>query len=145
MATSDPHNLKRFIDAQDGVFDVALAELNGGLKQTHWMWFIFPQLSGLGRSPAAKFFGFESANEARAYLDHPKLGPRLHRCVDALLPWAQRRSADEILGTIDAMKFRSSLTLFDQIEPDALFEQALLNFFNGCRDELTLALLQHQQ
>jgi uncharacterized protein (DUF1810 family) len=145
VATSDPYNLQRFVEAQDGVFETALAELRAGAKQSHWMWFIFPQLAELGRSPTAKFFGLTSIDEAEAYLDHPLLGPRLRECVEALLPWATRRSAQQIMGGIDAMKLRSSLTLFDRLEPTALFDRALVNFFGGERDELTLALLDHPQ
>ena len=144
MAIYDPYNLQRFIHGQDGVFETALAELSAGSKKSHWMWFIFPQLAELGRSPAARYFGIGTADEARAYLAHPSLGLRLNQSVHALLPWAPRRSAEKILGTVDAMKLRSSLTLFDQIAPHSLFDQALLNFFSGCRDERTLALLRHQ-
>ena len=143
--TSDPFNLQRFIDAQEGVFETALAEIAAGSKQSHWMWFIFPQLAELGRSPTAKFYGIESLDEARAYLEQPLLGTRLKQCVESLLPWAGRRSADAIFGPVDAMKLRSCLTLFDQVEPGAGFEQALLNFFGGSRDELTLALLQRRR
>jgi uncharacterized protein (DUF1810 family) len=142
VTTSDPYNLQRFIEAQDGIFEAALAEIRAGSKQSHWMWFVFPQLAELGRSPTAKFYGLGSIEEARAYLNHPVLGPRLRRCADALLPWTDKRSADEIFGSIDSMKLRSSLTLFDQAGADATFAEALLNFFDGSRDELTLALLQ---
>jgi uncharacterized protein (DUF1810 family) len=145
VATSDPYNLQRFVEAQDGVFETALAELRAGAKQSHWMWFIFPQLAELGRSPTAKFFGLTSIDEAEAYLDHPLLGPRLRECVEALLPWASQRSAQQIMGGIDAMKLRSSLTLFDRLGTTALFDQALVNFFGGERDELTLALLDRPQ
>ena len=139
---TDPHHLQRFIDAQDGVFDHALAELRAGSKRSHWMWFIFPQLAGLGRSPTAQYFGIGSLEEARAYLERPVLGPRLDACVDALLPWAGRRTPEQILGPIDALKLKSSLTLFDQVEPDGLFERSLACFFAGERDERTLALLE---
>jgi len=101
---SDPHNLQRFIDAQDGVFDTALAELTAGAKRSHWMWFVFPQLTGLGRSSTAQYYGIASRDEARAYLAHPALGLRLRQCVEALLPWAGRRSPEQILGPIDALK-----------------------------------------
>ncbi|HEX5257621.1 MAG TPA: DUF1810 domain-containing protein [Sphingomicrobium sp.] len=145
MTDPDPHRLQRFVDAQQDVIDTALAELRTGSKQSHWMWFIFPQLAELGRSPTAKFYGIGSIEEARAYLEHALLGPRLRECVRALQQWAGKRSAEQILGSIDAMKLGSSLTLFDRIEPSGLFEQALLNFFDGRRDELTLALLDRQQ
>ena len=138
---TDPHNLQRFLDAQDGVIDTALAELRAGAKQSHWMWFVFPQLAGLGRSPTAQFYGIRSLDEARAYLEHSVLGPRLRESVDALMPWAGRRSAHRIFGAIDAMKLRSSLTLFDLVEPGGRFGEALRSFFGGDADQQTLALL----
>lgn len=138
--SSDPHNLQRFIDAQDGVFETALTELRSGRKQRHWMWFVFPQLAGLGHSPTARHYAIASLNEARAYLDHPLLGARLSQCVEALLAWSGTRSAEDILGPIDAMKLRSSLTLFDHAAPGGLFAQALAVFFEGRPDERTLAL-----
>jgi uncharacterized protein (DUF1810 family) len=142
---SDPYDLQRFIDAQDGVYETALAELRAGSKQSHWMWFIFPQLRGLGLSPTARLYGLVSLDEARAYLQHPLLGARLHQCVEALAPWANRRSADQIFGPVDAMKLRSSLTLFDKIEPNGPFHEGLTAFFNGVPDERTLALLNAQR
>ena len=145
MTSPDRYNLNRFVDAQEGVWNVALDELRSGSKQSHWMWFIFPQLAALGRSPAAKFYGIGSLSEARAYLDHPLLGPRLREASEALRPWAGRRAAEQILGAVDALKLRSSLTLFDLVEPGSTFDEALVNFFAGARDELTLALLQRQQ
>jgi len=145
MAAPDPHNLQRFVDAQQGVIETALAELADGAKRTHWMWFVFPQLAGLGRSDMAKFFGLASLDEARAYLQHPVLGPRLRKSVAAILPWAGRRTAEQIFGAVDAMKLRSSMTLFDRVESDALFAQGLMNFFAGERDQRTLALLDGGQ
>ena len=106
------------------------------------MWFVFPQLAELGRSPTAKFYGLASIEEARAYLRHPIIGPRLTQCVEALLPWGGERSAEQIFGPVDSMKLRSSMTLFDSAEPEGLFAQILVNFFGGSRDELTLALLE---
>jgi uncharacterized protein (DUF1810 family) len=141
----DPHNLQRFIDARKGVIDTALSELRAGSKQSHWMWFVFPQLADLGRSPTAKYFGLASADDARAYLQHPVLGPRLRQCIELLLPWTGKRTAEQIFGPIDVMKLKSCLTLFDRIEPAGVFEQGLVNFFDGQRDELTLALLERQQ
>jgi uncharacterized protein (DUF1810 family) len=138
---TDPHNLQRFVDAQDGVFDTALAELRAGTKQSHWMWFVFPQLAGLGHSPTAQFYAIGSTNEARAYLQHPILGPRLRESVEALLPWADKRTPEQILGPIDATKLKSSLTLFDEVESGGLFKRGLADFFGGARDERTLALL----
>lgn len=145
MVQCDPYNLQRFIDAQNGVIDTVLAELRAGSKRSHWMWFIFPQLDGLGRSATARYYGISSADEARAYLEHPLLGSRLRQCAAALQLWAGRRSAQEILGRIDGMKLKSSFTLFDAIEPGSVFAQALLNFFGGERDEQSLALLHHQR
>ena len=145
MVQPDPYNLQRFIDAQNGAIDIALAELRAGSKQSHWMWFVFPQLAALGRSPIAKFYGIRSADEARSYLDHPELGARLRECVAALQLWAGRRSAEQIFGSVDLMKLKSSLTLFDRLEPESIFEVALLNFFGGERDEQSLALLLSQR
>jgi uncharacterized protein (DUF1810 family) len=138
---NDPYNLQRFVDAQTGVFDMTVAEIRAGSKQSHWMWFIFPQLAGLGRSPTARFYGIASLDEARAYLDHPTLGARLREAVEAILPWAGRKTPEQILGPIDALKLRSSLTLFDSIERHEVFDRALAGFYGGDRDERTLALL----
>lgn len=138
---SDPFNLSRFVDAQSTTFDRALAELRAGAKRTHWMWFILPQLEALGRSPTAKFYGIHSLAEARAYLEHSILGPRLMACVEALLPWTGIRSAEQILGPVDALKFRSCLTLFDATSGDTRFVEALVGFYDGGRDPETVALL----
>jgi uncharacterized protein (DUF1810 family) len=138
---SDPYDLQRFIRAQEGIYETALAELRAGSKQSHWMWFIFPQLRGLGHSATATHYGISSLDEARAYLGHPLLGARLRQCVEALLPWSERRTATQILGSIDALKLRSSLTLFDRAEPEAVFAAGLAAFFGGESDERTLALL----
>ncbi|HKU92448.1 MAG TPA: DUF1810 domain-containing protein, partial [Sphingomicrobium sp.] len=134
----DPHDLQRFVDAQDGVFETALAELRAGTKQSHWMWFVFPQLAGLGHSPTAQYYAIRSLDEARAYLAHPLLGPRLRLCVEALLPHAGR-SSEAIFGSIDALKLRSSLTLFDLVAPQDVFARALDVFFAGEPDQRTLA------
>ena len=136
-----PSNLERFIDAQSDTFETALSELRSGRKQSHWMWFIFPQLAGLGRSPTARYFGIASIAEARDYLADPLLGPRLRSVSEALLRWADDRSADDILGPVDAMKLRSSMTLFEAASDDPLFSQLLDSFYSGARDERTLALL----
>ena len=142
---TDPRNLERFADAQAGVFDAVLAELRAGAKQSHWMWFIFPQLVGLGRSPTAIFYAIASLDETRAYLQHPLLGTRLRQSIDAILPWAGRRSVERIFGPVDAMKLRSSLTLFDRVSPNDLFGRALGVFFAGVPDERTLALLEPKE
>ncbi len=109
--TADPYRLQRFVDAQDraGTYDQALAELRAGRKESHWMWFVFPQLAGLGRSPTARTYGIASLAEAHAYLGHPVLGPRLRESARALIAHSDR-SAEEILGEIDAIKLRSSMT-----------------------------------
>lgn len=145
MPSPQSYHLQRFVDAQQGVIDTAIDELRAGSKQSHWMWFVFPQLAGLGQSATAKFYGIASLEEALAYLDHPLLGPRLRRSVEALLPWAGARSAEQIFGDVDSMKLRSSMTLFDIAEAGGLFDETLLNFFRGERDELTLALLQGER
>jgi len=141
----DPFNLQRFVDAQDGVIEDALAELGAGSKRSHWMWFVFPQLAGLGRSETARYFGLASLDEARAYLQNPVLAERLRKSVEAILPWAGQRTAEQIFGSVDAIKLRSSLTLFDRVDPEAPFAKALMNYFGGERDELTLALLNREQ
>ena len=138
MASPD---LERFVAAQAPVYPQALAELKLGRKASHWMWFVFPQLAGLGRSPTARFYGIASADEARAYLAHPLLGPRLRECSEALL--AHRgRSAESILGPVDALKLRSSMTLFEAaVEEAGPFARVLETFYDGERDPLTLDLL----
>lgn len=141
MPDADPFQLQRFVDAQERNFEVALAELHSGRKQSHWMWYIFPQLAGLGRSPTAQFYGMRSLQEARAFLAHPILGQRYRNAVEAVLGWSGRRSADEILGSVDAMKLRSSLTLFEIASGDPLFADSIDAFFDG-PDKTTLSLLK---
>jgi uncharacterized protein (DUF1810 family) len=136
----DPFQLRRFLDAQDGVIDTAVAELRAGRKQGHWMWFVFPQMGGLGQSPTAEYYAIRSIHEARAYLAHPILGERLRVAVDAILGWASTRTVAEILGDVDAMKLRSSLTLFEAVSGDPLFALALDAFFEA-PDETTLRLI----
>jgi uncharacterized protein (DUF1810 family) len=137
----DRFDLSRFVDAQAPVYAGALAELRRGRKESHWMWFVFPQLAGLGRSSTARFYAIGSLGEARAYLKHPVLGPRLAECTAAVL--AHRgRSAEAIFGSVDAMKLRSSMTLFEAADGDpGTFGQALDSLFGGMRDTATLALL----
>ena len=141
MDGKDPFQLQRFVEAQDREFETALAELEAGRKQNHWMWFVFPQVAGLGRSPTAQFYGIRSLHEARAFLAHPVLGERYRRSVEALARWAGTRTAVEILGEVDALKLRSSLTLFEAASGDALFAQALEAFFEE-PDEATLQILK---
>ncbi|RPF72209.1 DUF1810 domain-containing protein [Aurantiacibacter spongiae] len=138
MSGSD---LDRFVRAQAGVYGTALAELRGGEKRTHWMWFVFPQILGLGHSQNARLYAIADAEEARAYLDHELLGPRLRECTAAMLAWSGERTPLQILGPIDALKFHSSMTLFDAASGDEAFNKALDCFYNGKRDRATLDAL----
>lgn len=133
--------LERFVAAQaGGIYEQALAELRAGRKRSHWMWFVFPQLAGLGRSETARFYGVRNADEARAYLAHPLLGPRLRACTEAML-MHRDKSAESMLGGIDALKLRSSMTLFEAVSGGAAFADCLDGFYDGARDPLTLELL----
>ena len=134
--------LERFVVAQARVYDQALAELEAGRKESHWMWFIFPQIAGLGRSGTARFYAIASRAEAAAYLSHPLLGSRLAECTAAMLRHSGT-PAHFILGTVDAMKFHSSMTLFDAVagEAEPRFAAALAAFFGGERDQATMELL----
>ena len=137
----DPHRLERFVAAQSPIYPAVLAELGDGRKRTHWMWFVFPQLAGLGRSETAQFFAITSAMEAAAYWAHPLLGPRLRQCTELVLQ-VEGRSALEIFGSPDDLKFRSSVTLFAQVAPDeACFSRALDRYFAGEPDAGTLRRL----
>jgi uncharacterized protein (DUF1810 family) len=128
---NDPYNLQRFVDAQSPAFAGALAELKQGRKRGHWIWFIFPQLKGLGHSATSQFYGISGMSEAAAYLQHPVLGPRLIECTQ-LVNAAEGSSAQEVFGEIDAMKFRSSMTLFAKATPDnQIFIQAIEKYFRG--------------
>ncbi len=138
----DPHNLERFVAAQNPVYAAVLAELAAGRKRSHWMWFIFPQLEGLGRSAMARQYAIASIDEAIAYLAHPLLGARLREC-SALLAGIDGRSANQILGDPDDMKFHSSMTLFAHAAPlEAVFRACLEKYFGGLPDTATLALIQ---
>lgn len=134
-------SLARFVAAQSGVYDLALAELRAGQKRTHWMWFVLPQLRGLGHSLMADRYGLEGIGEARAYLAHPLLGERLRDCVAALLTHADTRSAAEVMGVVDAIKLHSSLTLFEAAGGGELFARALNAFYAGERDRRTLTMV----
>lgn len=137
----DPHHLQRFVDAQDAIYERVLSELRTGRKQSHWMWFIFPQIKGLGHSAMAQRFAVSSIEEARAYLEHPILGPRLRECAQ-LVNDVEGDPIEEILGYTDAMKFRSSMTLFAHATSDTqVFLDALQKYFGGEEDQLTLARL----
>ena len=142
MTDADPFDLGRFVTAQAPVLPAVLAELRAGRKRTHWMWFVFPQLRGLGHSPMATFYGIGSLDEARAYLAHPVLGPRLELCTGIVLE-LETQSLHEIFGSPDDMKFRSSMTLFAlaAAEPASLFYKALERWCSGVMDRQTLKLL----
>jgi uncharacterized protein (DUF1810 family) len=138
---ADEHDLDRFVRAQGGGLDAPLAELRRGRKVGHWMWFVFPQLRGLGRSETSTFFGLDGLAEAQAYLAHPVLGPRLRAACEAIIEAAG--DAEAILGPIDAMKLRSSMTVFERAAPDEpLFRAVLDRFYAGDRDSRTLELLE---
>lgn len=137
---NDPYALNRFVAAQTGLYDTALGEIRRGAKRTHWIWFIFPQIAGLGSSPMAQRYAIGSLDEARAYLEHAVLGARYRQCVAALQDLGDT-TADSIFGSIDAMKLRSSLTLFEQASSEPLFAAALDRWFDGRRDNRTLAIL----
>jgi uncharacterized protein (DUF1810 family) len=141
---SDSYNLERFVVAQDPLLAQVCAELADGRKRSHWMWFIFPQLRGLGSSPTAQHYALASLDEARAYLAHPLLGVRLRRCTE-LVNRVEGRSAREIFGYPDELKFRSSMTLFARAAPGPgePFAQALVKYFTGEEDSLTRELLNH--
>lgn len=138
----DHFDLERFVSAQDdGTYDRAVEELRGGHKTSHWMWFVFPQVAGLGKSAKAREFAISSLDEARAYLNHPVLGPRLIECT-GIVAEAEGRSALQIFGSIDALKLRSSMTLFMRAAPDEpLFQQVLDRLFEGEPDPATDQLL----
>lgn len=138
---SDPFDLARFLAAQEGTIDAARAELAAGRKQSHWMWFVFPQIAGLGASAMAQRYAISSAAEAAAYLDHPVLGSRLRDLTE--LANEAAGSAHDVFGTPDDMKFRSCMTLFNAVAPDeAPFRNALARHFGGERDALTLEILE---
>jgi uncharacterized protein (DUF1810 family) len=140
-SANDPYDLQRFVKAQDPVYDQVCAELRNGRKESHWMWFIFPQLRGLGRSQMATKFGIASREEAEEYLKHPLLGPRLREC-SRLVTLMEGRSIHQILGSPDDLKFKSSMSLFATIAPDErVFKEALQKYFEGEFDRLTLELL----
>ncbi|QZH75542.1 MAG: DUF1810 domain-containing protein [Erythrobacter sp.] len=140
---TDGYDLARFVRAQAGLYPSALAELRSGTKRTHWMWFVFPQILGLGLSSNARIFAISGAAEARAYLAHDLLGDRLRESTSAMLEWVGKRSACDILGPLDALKFRSSMTLFEHVDSgDSRFSLALEGFCNGERDRATLDRLE---
>ncbi|MBY0289901.1 MAG: DUF1810 domain-containing protein [Mycobacteriaceae bacterium] len=141
---ADPYDLQRFVEAQDRVYDTALTELRDGRKRSHWIWFVFPQIQGLGSSPTAMRYGITSLAEAKAYLDHEVLGSRLRECC-RIVAGIQGASADDIFGWPDNMKVRSSMTLFaraaESAEVQADFRAVLDRFYGGLEDELTVERL----
>lgn len=141
VTAADPDDLHRFTEAQERVYPTVLAELAGGRKRTHWIWFIFPQLRGLGRSSTAHHYGIASAHEARAYLADPTLGPRLRECA-RLVAAIDGRSAEQIFGWPDCLKVRSCMTLFAAVAPDPADFQAVLDkFYDGLADPATCEML----
>ena len=143
MSTIHPYDLQRFLSAQERIYLEALAEIRRGRKRTHWMWFIFPQLAGLGRSEIAKHYAIRSIDEAKAYLAEPTLGPRLREAVAALQD-LQDVSAVEVFGEVDALKLRSSLTLFSMAGGGPLFDAAIIRWF-GSPDPATVALIDRER
>jgi len=138
----DPYDLERFVEAQSRVYDTVRAELRQGAKRSHWMWFIFPQIKGLGSSATAVHFAIGSRDEAAAYLKHPVLGPRLVECTRLVLG-VKSRTSEQIFGGIDSLKFRSSMTLFAEVTlKEAVFREALEKYFDGEADALTLEILE---
>jgi uncharacterized protein (DUF1810 family) len=134
-------DLRRFVDAQERVYDDAVRELRAGRKTSHWMWFVFPQIAGLGRSPTAQRYAIGSLDEAEAYLAHPLLGERLRECA-RILAELEGRSAEQVFGGLDALKLRSSMTLFARAAPgEALFADVLAKYFGGEEDPATLQRL----
>ena len=139
--TNDPYDLNRFVRAQDGDYEQALSEIMSGRKRSHWMWYIFPQIDGLAFSSTSKLYSIKSIDEARAYLAHPLLGPRLSKCAEAVVG-VDNRSATDIFGSPDDVKLRSCATLFACVSPpDSVFDRIIAKYFRGERDSKTLGLL----
>jgi uncharacterized protein (DUF1810 family) len=140
MSHDDPFDLERFVNAQRDVYSRALSEIKSGQKKSHWMWFVFPQIIGLGNSPTSILYSIKSINEAKAYLSHSILGPRLAECSSAVLK-GTATSAEQIFGSIDAVKLCSSLTLFDYLSPGTMFSEVIGKYFDNRRDDKTLTIL----
>jgi uncharacterized protein (DUF1810 family) len=137
----DPYGLSRFLDAQKESYATAVSELRLGKKSTHWIWYVFPQVDGLGFSETTRYYSIKSLAEARAYIDHPILGARLKACVD-ILTSTQGLGAEEIFGEVDTLKLRSCMTLFDYATPnESVFSSVLEQYFQGVRDQVTLKIL----
>ena len=138
------NSLDRFLKAQENTFHIAMEELKRGKKQSHWMWFIFPQIIGLGESDTAIYYSIVNIEEATKFLSHEILGKRLREITSELLK-LKTNDPEEIFGEIDAMKLKSSMTLFDCVEENSIFDEVLKKYFNGQRDELTLEKLDKQK
>jgi uncharacterized protein (DUF1810 family) len=139
--SDDPYDLGRFVKAQEGDYDQALSEITSGRKRSHWMWYIFPQIDGLAFSSTSKHYAIKSLDEARAYLEHPVLGPRLREIAEAVVG-VEGRTAREIFGSPDDLKLRSCATLFACVSPaGSVFERLLAKYYRGQRDDRTLQLL----
>ena len=137
------NNISRFLSAQQNIYTHVLKELQNGNKTTHWMWFIFPQIEGLGNSQTAKYYSITTIEEAKEYLMHPILGKRLLECTN-IIAGIENKTADEIFGSIDTMKLRSCMTLFNFISPEQkVFYDVLKKYFNGEEDEQTLSILKN--
>jgi uncharacterized protein (DUF1810 family) len=140
MSNIDPFDLQRFVNAQRDVYPQALSEIKNGNKTSHWMWFIFPQIKGLGSSSASVLYSINSVNEAKAFLGHPILGPRIRECCSGVFD-LNGVSVEHIFGDIDAIKLRSSMTLFDHIAPEDVFSDVLRKYYSGQKDLKTLAII----
>jgi uncharacterized protein (DUF1810 family) len=141
---SKKHNLYRFIEAQETTYDIALSEIKRGRKQSHWMWYIFPQIKGLGFSETSKFYAIEDINEAEELLKHPLLGERLIHICNELLK-LESNNANKIFGSPDDLKLRSSMTLFSSLNSNPVFEKVLDKFYNGTKDNKTLQIIKEQE
>ena len=137
---SSEYNLERFIDAQEASYEIALSEIKSGRKKSHWMWYIFPQVQGLGFSETSKFYAIKDIGEAKAFLEHPVLGERLVRICNALL-YLESDNAHNIFGSPDDLKLRSSMTLFSSLNINPVFQKLLEKFFNGIKDDKTLQII----
>ena len=140
-APHDPFRLQRFVDAQAPIYFEVQGELRRGKKQSHWMWFVFPQASGLGVSPTSQYYAIASREEAIAYLAHSIIGPRLDECTRLVLA-IRDKTAHDIFGSPDDLKFKSCMTLFDAVAPNTIYAAALAQFYGGARDERTLELIK---
>ena len=134
------HSLERFVEAQERMYEVALTEVKSGKKLSHWIWYIFPQLKGLGTSESSQYYGINDIEEARAYLNHPILGARLREITSAFLD-SVGKNAQDVFGYLDAMKVRSCMTLFDAVSPDDIFNSVLEKYYSGRRCRSTLAMI----